>query len=115
MGYAEDEENLKEQILALSTDERHFMRPPPGGVSYQFDYGTSYPIALATLEADPMLRVCCVEKCASLEYGLSESVVEPGTSVQGRTGKQRNTLVLNVSGYQNISGITFPHPSTNEY
>jgi len=56
MGYAEDEENLKEQILALSTDERHFMRPPPGGVSYQFDYGTSYPIALATLEADPMLR-----------------------------------------------------------
>jgi len=56
MGYAEDEENLKEQILALSSDERHFMRPPPGGVSYQFDYGTSYPIALATLEADPMLR-----------------------------------------------------------
>lgn len=56
MGYAEDEENLKEQILALSSDERHFLRPPPGGVSYQFDYGTSYPIALATLEADPTLR-----------------------------------------------------------
>ena len=57
MGYAEDEENLKEQILALSSDQRHFLRPPPGGVSYQFDYETSYPIALATLEADPMLRV----------------------------------------------------------
>jgi len=56
MGYAEDEENLKEQILALSSDERHFMRPPPAGVSYQFDYGTSYPIALVTLDADPMLR-----------------------------------------------------------
>ena len=61
MGYAEDEENLKEQILALSSDERHFMRPPPGGVSYQFDYGTSYPIALATLEADPMLRVSVIQ------------------------------------------------------
>lgn len=56
MGYAEDEENLKEQILALASDERHFLRPPPGGVSYQFDYETSYPIALATLEADPILR-----------------------------------------------------------
>merc|ERR1712136_195392 len=55
-GYAEDEETLKDQILSLSADERHFLRPPPGGVAYQFDYEQSYPMALATLEADPTLR-----------------------------------------------------------
>ena len=51
-----DEAKVKEQILALSADEKNFLRPPPGGAAFQFDYDAMHPVALATLEADPKLQ-----------------------------------------------------------
>jgi len=55
VGYPE-EEALKEEIIALSTDRRNFVRAPPTGVSFEFELEAFLPIAQATLEADPNLE-----------------------------------------------------------
>lgn len=55
VGYA-DEETLKEQILALSTDNRNFVRSPPSGVQFTFDMDTYMPLAAAVLLEDPELE-----------------------------------------------------------
>ncbi|RNA31617.1 synapse-associated 1-like [Brachionus plicatilis] len=55
VGYNE-EEKLKEQILALSTDSRNFTRSPPVGVDFDFDLKIYLPIAMATLEEDSNLK-----------------------------------------------------------
>ncbi|XP_030746333.1 synapse-associated protein of 47 kDa isoform X2 [Sitophilus oryzae] len=51
-----NEENLKEECLSLSTDRRNFVRAPPAGVDFQFDYEVSYPVAMAIMEQDPNLE-----------------------------------------------------------
>lgn len=55
IGYQE-EEQMKKQILSLSQDKRNFLRNPPPGVPFAFDYQTSYPVAMATLKEDPNLE-----------------------------------------------------------
>lgn len=55
VGYNE-EEAMKSQILALSADKRNFMRNPPAGVQFNFDFETSYPVATAMLQEDPNLE-----------------------------------------------------------
>jgi hypothetical protein len=55
VGYNE-EETMKTQILALSSDKRNFLRSPPQGVQFHFDFSTSYAAAMATLEEDPNLQ-----------------------------------------------------------
>lgn len=55
VGYP-DEEGLKEEILALSTDRRNFVRSPPTGVSFEFELEAFLPVAQATLAADPNLE-----------------------------------------------------------
>nr|XP_018669830.1 synapse-associated protein 1 isoform X1 [Ciona intestinalis] len=54
-GYQE-EEIMKKQILALSTDTRNFLRSPPSGVQFNFEYEQSYPVAMATLKEDENLK-----------------------------------------------------------
>ncbi|XP_019760480.1 synapse-associated protein of 47 kDa isoform X2 [Dendroctonus ponderosae] len=49
-------ESLKEECLSLSTDRRNFVRAPPAGVDFQFDYEVSYPVAMAIMEQDPNLE-----------------------------------------------------------
>ncbi|XP_060516125.1 synapse-associated protein of 47 kDa isoform X3 [Cylas formicarius] len=51
-----NEEHLKEECLSLSTDRRNFVRAPPTGVDFQFDYEISYPVAMAIMEQDPNLE-----------------------------------------------------------
>lgn len=51
-----EEEKMKEQILALSLDSRNFLRAPPPGVDFPFDFNVAYPVAIATLEEDPNLK-----------------------------------------------------------
>ena len=55
VGYNE-EDSMKQQILALSQDKRNFLRNPPTGVQFQFDFEASFPVALATLPEDPNLK-----------------------------------------------------------
>lgn len=40
----------------MSTDRRNFVRSPPAGVDFHFDYETSYPVAMAIMEQDPNLE-----------------------------------------------------------
>ena len=55
VGYHE-ESSMKRQILALSLDERNFLRNPPSGVDFVFDIGQKMPIAMATLKEDGNLE-----------------------------------------------------------
>ncbi|XP_077976955.1 synapse-associated protein 1-like [Glandiceps talaboti] len=55
VGYNE-EEQMKQQILALSQDKRNFLRNPPAGVQYHFDFDSSHPVAMATLTEDENLK-----------------------------------------------------------
>ncbi|KAM3875777.1 synapse-associated protein 1-like [Diretmus argenteus] len=54
-GYNE-EETIQQQILALSADKRNFLRDPPAGVQFHFDFEQMYPIAMVMLEEDELLR-----------------------------------------------------------
>ncbi|GBC00503.1 hypothetical protein RclHR1_03880013 [Rhizophagus clarus] len=51
-----DEENLKQQILALSQDKRNFTISPPENTNFQFDMNVYFQTALAALNADPNLK-----------------------------------------------------------
>ncbi|KAM9832460.1 synapse-associated protein 1-like [Neosynchiropus ocellatus] len=55
VGYYE-EETIQHQILSLSADKRNFLRDPPAGVQFQFDYEQMYPVAMVMLEEDELLR-----------------------------------------------------------
>ncbi|KAM6921158.1 synapse-associated protein 1-like [Xenentodon cancila] len=51
-----EEDSVQEQILALSADKRHFLRDPPAGVQFHFDFDQMYPVAMVMLEEDELLR-----------------------------------------------------------
>uniref|UniRef100_U5ETZ9 Putative synapse-associated protein n=1 Tax=Corethrella appendiculata TaxID=1370023 RepID=U5ETZ9_9DIPT len=55
VGHA-NEEKIKEEILSLSSDRRNFVRAPPAGVDFEFDYDISYPIAVAIMAEDKALE-----------------------------------------------------------
>lgn len=50
-----DEETIQQQILALSADKRNFLRDPPIGVQFHFDFDQMYPVALVMLQEDELL------------------------------------------------------------
>lgn len=50
------EETMKKQILALSMDERNFLRDPPSGVDYHFELEVMMPVALVMIREDPDLE-----------------------------------------------------------
>ncbi|CAH2095560.1 unnamed protein product [Euphydryas editha] len=52
---APNEAALKEECLSLSTDRRNFVRAPPAGVEFDFDYNKMYPVAVAIMDEDPNL------------------------------------------------------------
>ncbi|XP_055706413.1 synapse-associated protein of 47 kDa isoform X2 [Phlebotomus papatasi] len=49
-------EKVKEEIICLSSDRRNFVRAPPAGVDFQFDYDVSYTVAQAIMAEDPALE-----------------------------------------------------------
>uniref|UniRef100_A0A8C5Q935 Synapse-associated protein 1 n=1 Tax=Leptobrachium leishanense TaxID=445787 RepID=A0A8C5Q935_9ANUR len=55
IGYNE-EETIQQQILALSADRRNFLRDPPAGVHFNFDFEQMYPVALVMLQEDELLN-----------------------------------------------------------
>lgn len=55
VGHA-NEAKIKEEILSLSADRRNFVRAPPAGVEFEFDYDRLYPIALAIMNEDKELE-----------------------------------------------------------
>ncbi|KAL2089504.1 hypothetical protein ACEWY4_014192 [Coilia grayii] len=55
VGYNE-EETIQQQILALSADKRNFLRDPPAGVQFHFDFDQMFPVALVMLQEDELLN-----------------------------------------------------------
>ncbi|XP_056089287.1 synapse-associated protein 1 [Rhinichthys klamathensis goyatoka] len=55
VGYTE-EETIQQQILALSADKRNFLRDPPAGVQFHFDFDQMFPVALVMLQEDELLN-----------------------------------------------------------
>ncbi|XP_078115924.1 synapse-associated protein 1-like [Sander vitreus] len=51
-----EEDTIQQQILALSADKRHFLRDPPAGVQFHFDFEQMYPVAMVMLEEDELLQ-----------------------------------------------------------
>ena len=51
-----NEEELKNKILALSEDKRNVLRAPPSGVNFDFEYSNVTSPALMLLETDPKLK-----------------------------------------------------------
>ncbi|XP_071113982.1 synapse-associated protein 1-like isoform X5 [Haliotis cracherodii] len=104
IGYNE-EEVMKEQILALSADKRNFLRNPPSGVQFQFDFNTIQPVAMATLHEDPNLQKMRFELVPKLvkeevfwrNYFYRVSLIKQSTQLtslaqsSGSTGESRST------------------------
>ncbi|XP_020280194.1 synapse-associated protein of 47 kDa isoform X2 [Pseudomyrmex gracilis] len=53
---APNEDALREEVLSLSTDRRNFVRAPPPGVEFAWDFEAIQPMAQATLALDPNLE-----------------------------------------------------------
>ncbi|XP_015599553.1 synapse-associated protein of 47 kDa isoform X2 [Cephus cinctus] len=53
---APNEDALREECLALSTDRRNFVRAPPPGVEFAWNFEAAQPVAQATLALDPNLE-----------------------------------------------------------
>ncbi|KAF6205777.1 hypothetical protein GE061_019951 [Apolygus lucorum] len=51
-----NQDALKEECLSLSSDRRNFVRAPPEGVDFSFDYETQFPVCQAILAEDPNLE-----------------------------------------------------------
>ncbi|XP_067674337.1 synapse-associated protein 1-like isoform X1 [Haliotis asinina] len=104
IGYNE-EEVMKEQILALSADKRNFLRNPPSGVQFQFDFNTIQPVAMATLQEDPNLQKMRFELVPKLvkeevfwrNYFYRVSLIKQSTQLtslaqsSGSTGESRSS------------------------
>ncbi|XP_055314796.1 synapse-associated protein of 47 kDa isoform X4 [Sitodiplosis mosellana] len=52
----QNEEKVKEEVLGLSSDRRNFVRAPPAGVDFEFNYDLSYPTAVAIMTEDSQLE-----------------------------------------------------------
>ncbi|XP_055512594.1 synapse-associated protein 1-like isoform X2 [Leucoraja erinacea] len=50
-----NEESVKQQVLSLSEDRRNFLRDPPAGVRFSFDFNTVAPVAVVMLHEDKLL------------------------------------------------------------
>ncbi|XP_031834808.1 synapse-associated protein 47kD isoform X3 [Nomia melanderi] len=53
---APNEDVLREECLSLSTDKSNFLRPPPVGVDFAWDFDAVQAMAQATLALDPNLE-----------------------------------------------------------
>ncbi|XP_061426157.1 synapse-associated protein 1 isoform X2 [Lethenteron reissneri] len=51
-----DEDTVRQQILALSAERRNFLRDPPDGVQFHFDFDETFPVATVMLEEDELLK-----------------------------------------------------------
>merc|ERR1719228_859668 len=54
-GY-QNEEELKEKVLAISEDRRNCLRAPPSGVNFDFEYSAVAAHAVVLLAEDPRLK-----------------------------------------------------------
>jgi len=47
---------LTRYCMSALQEKRNFLRNPPTGIQFNFDYESSYPVALVMLDEDPNLE-----------------------------------------------------------
>ncbi|XP_053563378.1 synapse-associated protein 1 [Bombina bombina] len=108
VGYNE-EETIQQQILALSADRRNFLRDPPAGVHYNFDFEQMYPVALVMLQEDELLnrmRFDLVPKLVKEEvfwrnYFYRVSLIKQSAQLTALAAQQATGKNDKVNGRQN--------------
>uniref|UniRef100_A0A673G5K3 Synapse-associated protein 1-like n=1 Tax=Sinocyclocheilus rhinocerous TaxID=307959 RepID=A0A673G5K3_9TELE len=78
VGYNE-EETIQQQILALSADKRNFLRDPPAGVQFQFDFEQMYAVALVMLQEDELLNRMEQKSAATPQNENISDTIRPKT------------------------------------
>ncbi|KAM5196831.1 synapse-associated protein 1 [Hipposideros larvatus] len=94
-----DEETIQQQILALSADKRNFLRDPPAGVQFHFDFDQMYPVALVMLQEDELLsrmRFALVPKLVKEEvfwrnYFYRVSLIKQSAQLTALAAQQQAT------------------------
>ncbi|XP_061034323.1 synapse-associated protein 1 isoform X2 [Eubalaena glacialis] len=94
-----DEETIQQQILALSADKRNFLRDPPAGVQFNFDFDQMYPVALVMLQEDELLsrmRFALVPKLVKEEvfwrnYFYRVSLIKQSAQLTALAAQQQAT------------------------
>ncbi|VVC35521.1 Hypothetical protein CINCED_3A024913 [Cinara cedri] len=98
-----NEETVKAECLALSTDRRNFVRSPPVGVDFSFNYETSYPIAMAILAEDPNLE--------KMRFDLVPKVINEENFWQNYF--YRVNLICNASNLETLDPTDYNTVSSN--
>lgn len=109
-----DEETIQQQILALSADKRNFLRDPPAGVQFHFDFDQMYPVALVMLEEDQLLskmRFALVPKLVKEEvfwrnYFYRVSLIKQSAQLTALAAQQQQASGKEESGI--IKGTDSP-------
>ncbi|XP_056014754.1 synapse-associated protein 1-like isoform X4 [Ostrea edulis] len=142
VGYNE-EESMKTQILALSQDKRNFLRNPPAGVQFHFDFESMFPVAMATLQEDENLnkmrfelvpkqikeeafwrnyfyRVSLIKQSTQLtslaqETGSTSESKSSDGSRRSSTGSQEKDLSKKVDGGSREEEFAPSSPNENEF
>ncbi|KAL5242446.1 hypothetical protein ACI65C_009856 [Semiaphis heraclei] len=98
-----NEEAVKAECLALSTDKRNFVRSPPVGVDFSFNYETSYPVALAILAEDPNLE--------KMRFDLVPKIINEESFWQNYF--YRVNLICNASNLESLETTDYKTASSN--
>ncbi|XP_025410079.1 synapse-associated protein of 47 kDa isoform X2 [Sipha flava] len=98
-----NEEAVKAECLALSTDRRNFVRSPPVGIDFSFNYETSYPVAMAILAEDPNLE--------KMRFDLVPKIINEENFWQNYF--YRVNLICNASNLESLESTDYNTASSN--
>ncbi|XP_024882629.1 synapse-associated protein of 47 kDa isoform X2 [Temnothorax curvispinosus] len=121
---APNEDALREECLSLSTDRRNFVRAPPPGVEFAWDFEAVQPMAQATLALDPNLeamRFELVPKVISEEnfwrnYFYRVSLLRQGYELNAMASQQEeesnpNQTLASTDSIDHTQAYTYAHPN----
>jgi len=100
-----NEEELKEKIMALSEDKRNVLRAPPSGVNFDFEYTSVTSPALLLLETDPKLKLLRYELVPKLikedefwrNYFYRVSLIKQSFELSSMTEDSKKEIKKNAS------------------
>lgn len=99
-----DEDDIKEKCLSLSADKRNFLKSPPVGTNFNFDYNTSCLVALSIMKEDPRLE--------KVRYDLVPKVIPEENFWKNYF--YRVNLILQAHGSEQKQNVTYSSSNLNE-
>uniref|UniRef100_A0A182NL41 BSD domain-containing protein n=1 Tax=Anopheles dirus TaxID=7168 RepID=A0A182NL41_9DIPT len=106
-----NEAKIKEEILSLSADRRNFVRAPPAGVEFDFDYDSSYP----NFWRNYFYRVSLICQAADLgTLGDNNEFVKRGISEDTEDSEQTPSVASASSPATSPDELASPSPISPE-